>query len=97
MIRNLIIWKMYWNRAMSHLGVPLGVFEKIALLVLLLKMFNVFSIVAVVIATIGFIGCTMLLGWVDVHYKIYETEMSINNQYNKELMSAVRRARRKTK
>lgn len=97
MIKKLITWKMYWNRAMSHLSVPLGVFEKMALLVLLLKMFDIFNIATVVISGVLLVGGTFLIGYIDVRFKIYETETSINNQYNPELKKIIRQTRRKTK
>jgi hypothetical protein len=94
-IYNMLVWfikiKMYWNRSMGHLGLPLAIFEKIALLALILKAFNIFNWAIVVISTIIFtLGC-ILLGWLDVQKGIYEKEISINNQFNPELMKLVRR------
>lgn len=86
--------KMYWNRANSHLAIPMALFEKIALLTILLKLFGLdnwlYIAAALTILVFGFI----LLGWLDIKYKIYEMEMSVNNKHNPELMRIHRRVKK---
>ena len=93
MIKKYLLLKLYWNRSMSHLALPLAIFERLALVVILLKMFNVYNSLFVVIAGIFFtVGC-LIVGWVDVHFHVYELENSVNNRYNRELQRLLRRGK----
>jgi len=94
-LNYILIMKMYWNRCMGHLGLPLAIFEKIALLTLLLQSFNIFNWITLTIATIIMTFGFIIIGWIDVKYGIYAQEISLNNKYNPELKLLVKNARQR--
>jgi hypothetical protein len=84
---------MAWNRAMSHLGVPLAMFDKSALLYLILSKEGV-SVVVVGIMVVGATLAALLIGHLDIKYGLYKKENSMFNQHNLELMEAANRGKK---
>lgn len=90
MLKRLLMLKIYFNRAMSHIGIPLAIFEKAAILMILLKMFGMDSWYIVSLSVIILFAIIFLIGWLDVRFGIYDVETSLNNNYNPELQKLLR-------
>jgi len=89
MLNELLKIKLYWNRANSHLSLPLGIFEKGALMVLLLKTFGVYSHLLAITIILILITAFIIIGWADIRYGIFSKETSLYNQYNPEIQKLV--------
>ena len=86
--------KMYWNRANSHLAIPLSIVEKVILVFTGLRLLN-YQVKTSIYLTILFgsllIIAILFAGYLDVKFGLYLKENSLNNQQNKELMEALKK------
>ncbi|MDP2750259.1 MAG: hypothetical protein Q8O89_05505 [Nanoarchaeota archaeon] len=72
---------------MSHLSIPLSIFEKFALAAILIKVFNFNNYVIVGVIGAAITILLFVLGHYDLKNGIAERETSLNNQYNPELQT----------
>jgi len=85
LIDRLLYLKLCWNRANSHLALPLGIIDKMAIVTLLFKAFNInyWWILGVFFAVL--ILVFFILGHYDVKFNILARENSLGNKYNPEI------------
>ena len=88
---KLLLWKLYWNRANSHLSLPLSILEKIGLLIVVLKVFNVTNWYIVGAVFVVLIVLFFYIGFLDVKYKIIDRETSLSNSFNPEMQILLRK------
>lgn len=94
LIEKLLWMKLYWGRSLGHLNIPLSIIDKIMLLIIILKLFNLYSNLFVIIFSVLFIALIMLIGYLDVKYKVYDAEVSMNNNFNPELQKILRNSKK---
>jgi len=85
LIHKLLYLKLCYNRAGSHLSIPLGIADKALLLAVFLKVFNLDSYFVVGVAIVAVIALFLVIGHADLRLKIMSKEMSLTNKYNPEL------------
>ena len=86
--------KMYWNRANSHLAIPLSIIEKLVLVFAGLRLLNLpikYSIFLTIVFGTLLIFAILFAGYLDVKFGLYSKENSLNNEQNKELMEALKK------
>lgn len=83
--------EMYWNRAMSHYGIPLTLASHLSVLVLMLKSFNIFSWQLFIPAAALMIVIIQFTGYLDVKFKVYKLVNDLNNKHNPQLMKIWRK------
>ena len=86
---------MCWNRAMSHLSLPMFLIEKYLVIAVFLKVYNIDNLLLLTTAcTIGTMA-VLYVGHLDIKHNIYALENTITNKHNPELMYLVNRNKRR--
>jgi hypothetical protein len=91
MIEKILYLKFCWNRALSHLNIPLSVVSHIMTLAIFLKLFGLYSNTIVLLCTIGLSSSLLIVGHFDIKMGIAEKETSISNKYNPEIQRLLKR------
>jgi len=86
--KKYVYTKLCINRTMSHIATPLSILDKALMVLILLKISgsqNYYVLVALggIIIMLGMFA----IGHLDLKYGLAETEQSLQNAYNPELMS----------
>lgn len=96
-IPSYLYLKLCWNRAMSHASLPLNIFEKAALLLLLGKAYGVENPLLIVLLILGGVVLAVIIGHLDLVYGIADAEASLSNRYNPEIRDTHKRVLRTAK
>lgn len=88
---KIIYLKLCWNRAWSHINIPVTIIEKILLVAVFLKVFNINNYVIIgIIASLGIVSL-FIIGFLDLKNGIAEMETSLSNKYNPEIQSLLKK------
>lgn len=90
-ISKAIYLKLCWNRAWSHVAIPLTIAEKVLILAVFLKVFNINNYLIIgIISAIGIIAL-FFLGHLDLKKGIADMEISLFNNYNPEMQKLLKK------
>ena len=86
MIKNQLLYlKLCWNRTLSHINVPLSIIDKIAMALIIFKLWEIKKYWLIGVSAIVVFITWVILGHLDIKYKIMDAEMSLHNKYNPEI------------
>lgn len=83
--------KLCWNRSMSHINIPLSVFEKVMLVLIYLKLSNIGNLLITGIIISVLVLTIFVVGHLDIRHGLAEKEQSLSNKYNPELQELLKK------
>lgn len=91
MVSKLYFWYAYLRvlvgRGNAHFSVPSMIFTNVSTVSILCKVYG-FSGWYIVVFSFLLVALIFVAGYVDLRTRFYETENSVNNSFNKELLMA---------
>jgi len=90
MIKKLIYLKLCWNRALSHINIPLSIINHGMMFAVFLKVFNLYNWKILSLFMIVLCGSLIVIGHYDLKLRIYDIETSMNNEFNPELKTLLK-------
>jgi hypothetical protein len=90
LLEKYVYFKMYLSRAYTHVQILFTILSIALSFSVWMKLFNISNWWLIPIIMLMFFGL-LTVGWADMHYGFFRTEISINNEHNKAMQELLKK------